>query len=148
MNIILIGLRGSGKTHIGKLLAEKLNQNFLDLDEELEKSAGKTIKEIVEENGWEHFRALENDLIANLQTENTVIATGGGAILNPENVTKLKSLGKIIYLHCSPEICAERIKEDDNRPPLSDKSLEEEMRELYEKRHPIYQEIADLTIDG
>lgn len=141
-NIILIGLRGSGKTKIGKLLAEKLEKNFLDLDEEIEAAAGKKIKEIVEENGWDHFRKLEKVTIANLHCENTIIATGGGAILDPENVKKLKSLGKIIYLHCSPEICAERIKEDENRP-----SLGETMQELYEKRHPLYSDCADFTFE-
>ena len=134
-NIILIGLRGSGKTKLGKILAQKINFKFVDLDEEIEKTANKKIPQIVEENNWEHFRNLETEEIKKLlNTEQTVIATGGGAALKKENQELLKNLGTIIYLNQSPVICAARIEGDKNRPSLTEeKTLEKELQKLIDQ---------------
>lgn len=145
-NIVLTGLRGSGKSKIGKILSEKLGINFVDLDEEIEKSAGKTIKEIVAEEGWQAFRLLEKaatEKIAKLQ--NTVIATGGGCIIDPENEKILKSNSIIVYLDADPLDCARHIANSDKRPPLTDKkSLKEEMLHLHEERNGRYKESAEV----
>lgn len=152
-NIILIGLRGSGKTEIGKLLAKKLGFNHIDIDKELEKKEKNRINEIIEKNGWKHFRKLEKNKIKDLEKdskfwEETVISTGGGAVLNKENRENLKKLGKIIYLHRKPENCTKYLKNSSLRPRLTkEKTLEEEMKKLYKERHPIYLEIADFTLE-
>ena len=99
MNIILTGLRGSGKSKIGKILSGKLEWEFLDLDKEIEKAEGMTIPEIYKEHGWEYFREKEKATVARLgNIENTVISLGGGTIVDPENQKILKELGTIVYL--------------------------------------------------
>lgn len=146
-NIVLTGLRGSGKSKIGKILGEKLGMQFVDLDEEIEKSARKTIKEIMAEEGWPAFRHLEKAVtrkIAKLQ--NTVIATGGGCIIDPENEKNLKSNGIIVYLDTDPLSCAKHIANSYKRPPLTDKkSMEEEMLHLHKERNARYKESAEIV---
>ncbi len=153
-NIILIGLRGSGKTKIGEALAKKLKFNFIDTDREIEKEEKMTTKKIIEKKGWNHFRKLEKNKIKELRTrianhnKKTVISTGGGAVLNKENRDNLKKLGRIIYLHRKPEDCTKYLKTSSLRPRLTkEKTLEEEMKKLYKERHPIYLEIADFTLE-
>ncbi|MBI4235024.1 shikimate kinase [Candidatus Peregrinibacteria bacterium] len=146
-NIVLTGLRGSGKSKLGKILSEKLEMNFVDLDEEIERETGSTIKEIVEKNGWEFFRKLENKVTKKIaKLKKTVIATGGGCIIDPENERELKKNGIIVYLNTKPEICAKRILNSKKRPPLTNKkSLEEEMKHLYKERHTRYKESAEIV---
>ncbi len=152
-NIILIGLRGSGKTKIGELLAKKLKFTLIDTDREIEKKEKMTIKEIVEKKGWKHFRKLEKDMITNLakthpSINKTIISTGGGAILNSTNIKNLQSLGKIIYLHRKPEDCVKYTKNTSCRPPLTEeKSPTTEMKKLYKERHPLYLKIANFTLN-
>lgn len=149
MNIVLTGLRGSGKSKIGKLLAKKLQYNFIDTDKEIEKNEKMSIKEIVELRGWEYFRSSESATIKEVsQFDHTVIATGGGAILDRDNEKELKKNGKIIYLYRKPEDCVKYIQNDPNRPPLTNQeTLEEEMRQLYKERNDRYTESADLTFN-
>lgn len=146
MNIVLTGLRGSGKTTIGKLIAEKLKWKFIDLDEEIEKSEKTKIKDIVENKGWEYFRDLEKKVTKKISGNNKlVIATGGGTIIDPENEKHLKKNSKLVYLYVKPEICAQRILNDPNRPPLTNKqTITEEIKELYKQRHKRYKESADF----
>lgn len=145
-NIVLTGLRGSGKSKIGKILSEKLSINFVDLDEEIEKSAGKTIKEIVAKEGWQAFRLLEKAATEKIAAlKKTVIATGGGCIIDPENEKILKSNGIIVYLDANPLDCAGHIANSKKRPPLTDKkSLEEEMLHLHKERNGRYKESAEI----
>jgi len=149
MNIVLTGLRGSGKTKVGKLLAEKLGWNFVDLDNEIEKLAGKLIPEIIEEYDWEHFRKLEEEVCTKAgKLDNTVIATGGGAIINPTNEKALKENGKIVYLKVPPKICAQRISNSKSRPALTDtNNTLEEMIEIYEQRKERYEMSAHIIFD-
>lgn len=146
MNIVLTGLRGSGKTEIGKILAKKLGWDFIDIDEEIEKSAKTTIAKIVKTSGWKYFRTVENKVAKKVaELDKTVIATGGGTILDRENEKALKKNGKIVYLHVKPEICATRILKDPNRPPLTNKkTAEEEIKQLYKERNKRYRESANL----
>lgn len=144
MNIVLTGLRGSGKSMVGKILAEKLHHDFIDLDQEIEKEEKMKITEIVELRGWEYFRAKESAITKKFAThDKTVISTGGGTIIDPDNEKALKKNGKIIYLYRKPHDCAKYIENDPNRPPLTNKeSVEEELQELYKQRNQRYCESA------
>ncbi|RKX62970.1 MAG: shikimate kinase, partial [Thermodesulfobacteriota bacterium] len=121
--IILIGFRCTGKTTIGKKLAEVLNWKFLDLDVEIQKKTGKTIKEMVEEKGWDYFRKLEKEEMKKLKNiKNAVIALGGGSVIHQEEMEKLLNGSLVIWLYSSPEVILERIRKDEKtalqRPPL------------------------------
>lgn len=148
-NIILTGLRGSGKTKIGTILALKLKMNFLDIDEEIEKEEKTSIPDMVAIRGWEYFRAVESKVTQEIaKLKNTVISTGGGTILDRENEKALKKNGKIIYLYVKPEIAAKRILNSKNRPPLTNKeSVEEELKHLYKERNGRYCESANIIFE-
>ncbi|HOK39914.1 MAG TPA: shikimate kinase [bacterium] len=147
-NIILIGYRGAGKTTIGKILANKINYNFIDSDEQIEKSEGRKISEIVKKEGWQYFREVEKKIIKQLGSEkNAVISTGGGIVLNIENVNNLKENGWFVYLETTPETIVKRIQNDDNRPSLTGvKSFIEEVTEVLEQRKELYEKYADFKI--
>jgi 3-phosphoshikimate 1-carboxyvinyltransferase len=147
-NIVLIGLRGSGKTKLGKILSEKLGWDLIDIDKEIEKTEKMKISEIVKKHGWEYFRKKEKEITKKVsKLEKTIIATGGGTILNKDNAKFLKENSKIIYLHRKPEDCLEWIKDDKTRPALTNKASKlEELKQLYKERHKIYQENSDLII--
>ncbi|MDL1955941.1 MAG: shikimate kinase AroL [Candidatus Desulfofervidus auxilii] len=151
-NIILIGFRATGKTTIGKLLAQKLNKPFIDTDILIEKRAGKTIAEIVKEEGWSGFRKREKMIIKELaEKEDIVLALGGGAILDAENVECLKKNGIFIWLKAKPETILKRLYQDkkttSQRPSLTGKSLDAEINQILKERLPIYENIADISID-
>ena len=113
MNIILIGFRGTGKTTIGKMLAQRLGKEFVDADEYLEQKEGKTVKDIFAEGGEKLFREIETQIIAELcLLDNRVVATGGGAILREENVKTLKKSGIIILLEADVDTIYKRIHKD------------------------------------
>ncbi len=152
-NIILIGLRGSGKTTLGKKLAKKLNFNFIDTDEEIEKKEKIPTSEIIEKKGLPHFRKIEKQVITELSKQittpnKTVISTGGGAILDAKNVKKLKKIGTPIYLQRSTQGCVNYIKKSKKyRPPLTkNTNLQKEMMQIYKERRPLYEKIADIKI--
>ena len=116
MNIILIGFRGTGKSTVGELLANRLERDFIDSDKYIESSTGKTIKRIFEEEGEEGFRKIEADAIARLsKMDNKIVSAGGGAILRKDNVKNLKSNGFLILLVATPEIIHNRITKDEKR---------------------------------
>lgn len=146
LNIVLTGLRGSGKSKIGKLIAKKLKLNFVDIDDEIEKHEKMKIKKLAELRGWKYFRAVESLIAKKVgKLKNTVISTGGGTIIDRDNEKALKKNGKIIYLHEKPEICAQRIASSKNRPPLTNKeTVEEEIKYLYKQRNGRYCESANL----
>lgn len=147
MNIILNGLRGSGKTKIGKLLSAKLEWKFIDLDKEIEESEKMTIKEIYEKHGWKYFRKKEKEAVKKLvELQYTVISLGGGTIVDPKNQKILKTLGTVIYLERSPEDCLKYI-EGDSRPPLTEnKDQLSELKQIYEERKDTYKKTADYII--
>jgi shikimate kinase len=146
-NIVLIGMRGSGKSSIGKHISKTANLDFIDTDELIENKAQLSIPEIVKQHGWDNFRELEAQIIQELNINNSVISTGGGVILNPNNTSKLKGLGTVVYLEASPEILAERTKNSD-RPPLKDGlTLEQELTQLLDERQELYSNAADITIN-
>jgi len=146
MNIILTGLRGSGKSTIGKIISKKLNFNFTDLDNEIEEFNKMKISDMVKQYGWPYFREKEREAVKRIEiSNNTVISSGGGTIVDRKNEKILKKTGKIIYLYCKPETCAKRISNDTNRPPLTDKKTTlEELNEIYKERNNRYCKSADI----
>lgn len=147
-NIFLVGLMGSGKTSIGQYLAKQLNLNFIDADQELEQRTGVTVSWIFSIEGEEGFRKRETKIIDELtQRQNIVLATGGGAILNPFNRTILAQRGLVIYLQASIEQLVQRTSANRNRPLLQEKDPHLILTKLLEQREVLYQEIADLTIN-
>lgn len=152
MNIILIGFRGTGKSAVGELLANRLERDFIDSDKYIESSTGKTIKRIFKEEGEEGFRKIEADAIARLsKMDNKIISAGGGAILRKDNVKNLKSNGFLILLVATPEIIHNRITKDEKttqqRPSLTDKTPLDEIKHLLEQRENSYKNAADYTIN-
>lgn len=148
-NITLIGLRGTGKSTVGKLLAARLNRPFIDLDERIVATAGQTVPEIVAEHGWEYFRSLESAQVRQA-AKNTgqIIAAGGGAILRPENAAAFKRTGICVLLTAATATLAERIGTDPNRPALTTQnSLQDELDQLWRDRRAAYEAAADITVD-
>jgi len=152
MNIILIGYRCTGKTSVGRRIAVHMGIPFYDTDELIQRQVGKTIREMVEEEGWDAFRAQERAIIKKLPASaDAVIAAGGGAIMDPENRKSLKHNGLFVWLIADVKTIVERMRDDRTsdaqRPPLSGHSLEQETTEVLEARKPIYRALADCTID-
>jgi len=146
-NIFLVGLMGAGKTTVGRLLAKHLHKTFLDSDHELEQRTGVNIPVIFELEGEEGFRAREASLIRELaQRRDIVLATGGGAVLRPENRAALAGNGIVIYLNASAEDLWLRTRHDRNRPLLQTADPKARLRELLEQRDPLYREIADIIV--
>ncbi len=147
-NIFLVGLMGAGKTTVGKLLSRRYHKIFHDSDHEIESRCGVKIPVIFEIEGEAGFRKREEMAIAELTAKsNVVLATGGGAILSAENRALLKEKGLVVYLRGSPEHLFERTRHDRNRPLLQTNSPLAKLRELYQQRDPLYNEVADIVID-
>ena len=152
MKIVLIGYRCTGKTSVGKRLAQRLGIPFFDTDELIQSEAGKTIRELVEEEGWDAFRQRERAIITQLPlSADAVIAAGGGAIMDATNRKALKEKGLCVWLMADVGTIVERMRDDRasnaQRPPLTSNGLEQETAKILESRGPIYQEMADCTID-
>lgn len=148
MNIVLIGLRGCGKTTVGQLLAKKTKYQFIDTDIYLSETAGKSIPEIVKQSGWGEFRNLEEKIIKEVsKRKNTVIATGGGVVERENNIINLKKGGKVFWLYAKVDTLLKRIGQDTNRPALTkNKSPKQEMELIFNKRKNLYSLAADVII--
>jgi len=147
-NIFLVGLMGAGKTTIGRLLARKLNKRFVDSDHEIEARTGATIPWIFEIEGEACFRRREADVIRDLSAQHDlVLATGGGAVLNPASRALLAERGTVVYLRASINSILQRTAHDKNRPLLQTADPRKKLEELLAQRDPLYREIADLVID-
>jgi len=147
-NIYLIGMRGVGKTSIGKVLAQRLGRDFIDIDEQIALKEGKTIMEIVADQGWEEFRKRENAMVQEIsKKENSVVSTGGGALMHFDNAQILKSSGKLFLLVATPAVLVERLKASHQRPSLNGKDPLEEIDEIWEQRKEIYYKYADEVVD-
>lgn len=146
-NIILVGFMGAGKTAVGKTLAKLLKRKFVDLDEMIEKHEGMPIAEIFATRGETYFREIEKDIVgkASLFT-GVVTGTGGGAVIDKENVVNLKSNGIMFYLDASPARILERTKGHTHRPLLNVSDPKEKISELLAKRAEFYAQ-ADHRID-
>ena len=147
-NIFLVGLMGAGKTTVGRILSKRYNKVFHDSDHEIEARCGVKIPLIFEIEGEAGFRKREELAIAELTAlSDVVLATGGGAILSATNRELLRSRGIVIYLRGSPEHLFERTRHDRNRPLLQTGNPLAKLRELYQQRDPLYQEVADIIVD-
>jgi 3-dehydroquinate synthase len=139
---------GAGKTTIGRILARTLNKQFIDSDHEIEARTGASIPVIFDFEGEEGFRKREADVIRDLTTRtDIVLATGGGAILRPENRECLKTRGTVIYLRASVHHILQRTGHDKNRPLLQTANPRERLEQLQREREPYYLEVADLVIE-
>jgi len=147
-NVFLVGPMGVGKTTIGKVLAELLGLEFFDSDREIEASTGANIPWIFDVEGESGFRAREVKMINELsKRKNIVLATGGGAVLDPKNRKRLAKRGRVIYLRASIRQQVERTSRDKNRPLLQTADPEKKIRELMKIRDPLYKEVADIIVD-
>ena len=151
-NLILIGYRACGKTAVGAQLARRLNRPFVDLDQVLVEEAGQSIADIVARFGWQEFRRREKELVARYgKKKGLVLAPGGGAVLDPDNITALKEHGLIIWLTADPDTIQKRLAQDrataDNRPSLTGADTLREVERVLKEREPLYRQAAQITID-
>ncbi len=149
MNLVLVGYRGTGKSAVAQLLAERFRLQVVHLDAEIERKAGKRIPAIVEEIGWPGFRDLEEEIVRSFASQDgLVIDCGGGVIERDANFDVLRNAGPVIWLQASPATIVARIGGDDQRPSLTGtKTFTEEVVEVLLRRAPRYQRIAHLTVD-
>jgi len=146
LNISLCGMMGSGKSAIGKILANKLDYNFIDVDKMIEIDARKTIKKIFEEDGEKYFRDLEEKITINiLENKETIISLGGGAIINKKIRNSIKKNSYNIYLSVDVDILTKRLQNSKTRPLLYKKDLKKELINLISIREKFYRK-ADLVI--
>ena len=147
-NITLCGMMGSGKSAIGRILANKLNYNFIDVDKVIENEAKKTIKKIFEEDGEMYFRDLEEKITINtLENREAIVSLGGGAIINKNIRNSIKKNSYNIYLNVDVDILTKRLQFSKTRPLIYKKDLKKELINLINKRKKFYQK-ADLIIQN
>jgi shikimate kinase len=148
-NIILCGFMGCGKSTIGRKLSKRLEKEFVDMDRYIEAKEGLTVKEIFEKYGEEKFRELETQACRELsEKSDLIIAAGGGTLTFQRNIDILSSTGRIVYVDVKYEMLCERLKRDTRRPLLQVENRNEVIKELLEKRRPIYERAASIYIDG
>lgn len=141
-NIVLVGFMGTGKTTVGKLLAEKTGMPLMDMDSLIVERAGKPITEIFSADGEPHFRTLERTIAKELAAKDgLVISTGGGIVLNPDNVADFEKTGLVVCLLASAETVLDRVRHDTTRPLLAG-DKEAKIVELLESRKPLYEAIT------
>ena len=148
-NIVLVGFMGTGKTTVGQLLAKQTGMPLLDMDTLIEQRAGKPITDIFAQDGEPHFRELERTIARELAArEGQIISTGGGIVLNPDNITDYEKTGLVICLLASPETVMDRVKHDTTRPLLAG-DKQEKIIQLLQSRKPLYEAIAHkVDTDG
>lgn len=146
-NVVLIGFMGTGKTTTGRLLAARLGRQFIDIDKRIELENNMSISEMFAQHGEEYFRKKEADMIARVtRYKSAVIATGGGSVMFPENVLRLKQNGVLIALTASLEVILERTGRRTTRPLLERPDREAYIAALLQERSQVYS-IADYTVD-
>lgn len=147
MNLVLVGFMGTGKSRIGRVLAQKLNYEFIDTDLELETRNRKKISQIFEEKGEAYFRALENKLAGELgRVDRKVIATGGGWVLNQENLKLSRKNGFIISLTARADVIYQRVKHETHRPLLAGPDPAGKIDQILKERDGLYHN-ADLLVN-
>jgi shikimate kinase len=151
-NLVLIGYRATGKTEVGGLLAEKLGRPLVDLDQTLEREMGRSITDLVAARGWAEFRKREKEMVARCgRVGGQVLATGGGVVLDPENVAILRQNGVVVWLQADPGTIRERLSRDrvqeSQRPSLTGGGTLDEVAEVLQNRQPLYAAAAHVVID-
>ena len=145
----LVGMPGSGKSTVGRQLAQRAGVPFVDLDHRLEQVIGTTIRSFFEAEGEARFRDVESEVLAEVaaRTGGMVLSTGGGAVLRPANRDLLRQFGPVLYLRASPEEIYKRVKHDKTRPLLQGGNPMDKLRELYAQRDGLYRETAHFVIE-
>jgi len=152
-NLYLVGYRGCGKSTVGRRLAAGLERPFFDADELFVARAGRTIAAFIRDCGWEEFRRLESEILAEFSRRPEIVfATGGGVVLNPDNRARLRSGGRVVWLKAGFDETVRRLLQDplspDQRPPLeAGLGPAEEIARGLREREPLYREVADLTVE-
>lgn len=145
-SVVLVGLMGAGKSSIGRRLGQRLGLPFVDADTEIEKAAGMTIPEIFEKHGEPYFRAGEVRVVARiLESGPQVLATGGGAYMNPETRARIRERGISLWLKAELDVLMKRVKRRGDRPLLKADDPQAVLKRLMDERYPVYAE-ADLTV--
>ncbi len=152
MNIVLIGYRCTGKSSVGRLLSKEIGWEYIDTDELIQQKSGFCIDDIVRQYGWNRFRELEKEIVKEVSNlDNYIISTGGGVVLNEENVYKLKERGFFIWLKADSTTIRARMKEDQktdiNRPALTDANPIDEIEHVLKLREPLYDKYADFIVN-
>ena len=147
MNVALIGFMATGKSTVGRMLADRLGYMFVDTDEEIVRRTGLEIAEIFAVDGEKAFRAIEKKVVQGISGDGTVIACGGGVALNEDNVEALRKTSRLVLLTASEEKILGRVQGDDTRPLLKTEGPEQAVIKLLEERTPVYLRVADLVID-
>ena len=152
MNIVLIGYRCSGKTTVGRLLAERTGKDFRDTDIMVEEATGTSIEDLVSTGGWKPFRALEKQAVRAVSAQDDlVIAVGGGAVLDEENVRNLVKGAFVVWLDGAPEVLRERLEGEQRsgkiRPSLTGEDPLTEIRQVLQTRRPVYEKVSFLRVD-
>jgi shikimate kinase len=161
--ISLVGLPGSGKSTVGRQLARRLGIPFIDSDHEIEQRIGCSIREFFEREGEDSFRAIEQQVIADLSkpdtatadilataagtTQQRILSTGGGAVLSQLNRDNLRASGHVVYLRSNPDEIFKRLRYDRNRPLLQVGDPLQRLHDLFEVRDPLYREAAHFIVD-
>jgi shikimate kinase len=146
--LFLVGMMGAGKTTVGRQLAKRLGKTFYDADREIEARTGVSVAVIFDIEGEAGFRKREAEVLEHLTSlEDIVLATGGGAILDPRNRENLRSRGFVTYLHALPQILWQRTRTDKSRPLLQGGDPRERLQALYAARDPLYREVADVVVE-
>ncbi len=148
MNIVLIGYRGTGKSSVAQILAQRLKWPVISTDAEIVKKAGLTVPNIIQNRGWDYFRDVESKICQRLGgKDRTIIDTGGGAVLRGENVEALRQRGRVFWLTAEVATIMERIKNSKERPSLTQKkSYVDEVEEVLRERLPLYKAACDQII--
>jgi shikimate kinase len=151
MNLFLIGYRCSGKTTVGKSIADAIDWAFVDADAMLVEACGKSIIDIIATDGWEAFRSMERSTLKQIcAADRQVVATGGGVVLDAANIETMKTNGRVIWLVATAATIRKRMRADENttefRPALTDKGTLAEIEDLLAERNPYYERASDVII--
>ncbi len=149
--VFLIGPRSSGKSTVGRLLANRLEYSFVDMDDYVCAVSGREVRDIVADEGWPAFRLKESAALRECAAPNTVVSTGGGIVLDPENTVFMRQTGIVVYLEVPAELLRARLLADPaplRRPSLTGLSPSEEIAQILADRVPMYRSAAHFTIDA
>ena len=146
-NVVLIGMPGAGKSTVGVVLAKIVNKGFVDADLVIQSHYGKTLHELIEEHGAEGFVRLENEVLIQLEAENSIIATGGSAVYSEGAMCHLSNIGTVVYLKISYDSLVDRLGDLQDRGVVMMGGAGMGLRELYDERLPLYERYADVIVN-
>ncbi len=147
-HVILVGMMGAGKTTVGRIISYTTGRSFIDIDQRIEKQTGMSIFEIITKQGEDYFRRIEKDVVLSLSPKlPSVVSTGGGAVMDNEIFSFLKSIGKVVYLKVSPAVLFKRTANTETRPLLKEGNRLHNLQDLLSKREPRYLE-SDVVIEA